>query len=322
MSVYTKVTPEQLAAWLKNYSVGVLSGMQGIASGIENTNYAVTTSHGKFVLTLFEKLQPAELPFYLNLMAHLSTHGIPCPKPLANLQNDLLGELNGKPATIVTFLEGAPELEPTAEHCAAVGEVLAEMHLAGQTYRGHLDNLRGPRWWTAVAPEIYPFLSADDVELLKSEIRFQASHRHDALPRGVIHADLFRDNVFFAARNGTEPARVGGFIDFYFACVDVLIYDVAITVNDWCTNADFSLDRERTMALLDAYRKIRPFTDAERDAWSVMLRAGALRFWVSRLYDFHLPRDGELTHKHDPEKFRRILLRHIDDSARSVRLSV
>lgn len=322
MSVYTKVSPEQLAAWLKNYSIGVLNGMQGIASGIENTNYFVSTSHGKFVLTLFEKLQPAELPFYLNLMAHLSMHGIPCPKPLANLQNELLGELNGKPATIVTFLEGAPELDPTPQHCAAVGEVLAEMHLAGQTYRGHLDNLRGPRWWTAVAPEIYPFLSAEDVELLKSEIRFQASHRHDALPRGVIHADLFRDNVFFAASNGTEAARVGGFIDFYFACIDVLIYDVAITVNDWCTNADFSLDSARTMALLGAYRKIRPFTDAERDAWSVMLRAGALRFWVSRLYDFHLPRDGELTHKHDPEKFRRILLRHIEDSARGVRLSM
>jgi len=320
MSVYTKVTPEQLSAWLKNYSIGVMSGMQGILSGIENTNYFVTTTHGKFVLTLFEKLQPAELPFYLNLMAHLSMHGIPCPKPLANLQNELLGELNGKPAAIVTFLEGQPVLESGLEHCAAVGEVLAEMHLAGQTYRGHLDNLRGPRWWTAVAPEIYPFLSKPDVELLESEIRFQASHRHDQLPRGVIHADLFRDNVLFTAAD-THAPRVGGFIDFYFACVDVLIYDVAITVNDWCTNADCSLDPERTKALLSAYTKVRPFTDAERDAWPVMLRAGALRFWVSRLYDFYLPRDGELTHKHDPERFRRVLVRHIADAACSMRLT-
>jgi homoserine kinase type II len=320
MSVYTKVTPEQLSAWLKNYSIGVMSGMQGILSGIENTNYFVATTHGKFVLTLFERLQPAELPFYLNLMAHLSMHGIPCPKPLANLQNELLGELNGKPATIVTFLEGQPVLESGLGHCAAVGEVLAEMHLAGQTYRGHLDNLRGPRWWTAVAPEIYPFLSKLDVELLESEIRFQASHRHDQLPRGVIHADLFRDNVLFIAADTNGP-RVGGFIDFYFACVDVLIYDVAITVNDWCTNADCSLDPERTKALLSAYTKVRPFTDAEREAWPLMLRAGALRFWVSRLYDFYLPRDGELTHKHDPERFRRVLTRHIADAACSMRLT-
>jgi homoserine kinase type II len=226
MSVFTTVTPEQLSAWLKNYSIGVLTDLRGILSGIENTNYFVTTSHGRFVLTLFEKLKPAELPFYLDLMAHLSNHGIPCPKPIANLQNQFLGELNGKPATIVTFLEGAPVLDPAPEHCARVGEVLAEMHLAGQTYRAELENLRGPKWWTACAPEIYPFLTAEDMELLKSEIRFQAQHRHDALPRSVIHADLFRDNVLF------HDTTVGGFIDFYFACVDVLIYDVAITVND------------------------------------------------------------------------------------------
>jgi homoserine kinase type II len=312
MSVYTTVTPEQLSAWLKHYSIGVLTDLRGILSGIENTNYFVTTSHGRFVLTLFEKLAPAELPFYLDLMAHLSSHGVPCPKPIANLANEFLGELNGKPATIVTFLEGAPVLDPTAKHCARVGEVLAEMHLAGRTYRGLLDNLRGPKWWTACAPEIYPFLNAQDAELLKSEIRFQGQHRHDALPRGVIHADLFRDNVLFHNGEGSGHMVVGGFIDFYFACVDVLIYDVAITVNDWCTNDDCTLDPARTRALLQAYRAVRDFTPDEREAWPIMLRAGALRFWVSRLYDYSLPRPGELTHRHDPERFRRILLAHVD----------
>ncbi len=314
MSVFTPVTPAELSAWLRNYSIGVLTDLQGILAGIENTNYFVTTTHGRYVLTLFEKLRPDELPFYLNLMAHLSAHGIPCPQPIANLDNAYLGELNGKPAAIATFLEGKPVLEPGPEHCTRVGEVLAEMHLSGQTYRGHLENLRGPKWWSACAPALYPFLGQADAALLHAEIRFQSGHRHDALPRGVIHADLFRDNVLF------HDTTVGGFIDFYFACVDVLVYDVAITVNDWCTTADCKVDEERARALLDAYRRVRPFTDAERGAWPLMLRAGALRFWVSRLYDYHLPRPGQLTHKHDPERFRRILMHHVDNARACERL--
>ncbi len=304
MSVFTTVSPEQLSAWLRNYSIGVPTALEGILSGIENTNYFVTTTHGRFVLTLFEKLTRKELPFYLNLMAHLSSHGLPCPKPIANLQNELLGELNGKPAAIVTCLEGHPVTDPTPAHCALVGEVLAEMHLAGRTYPGHLDNLRGAGWWSACAPEIYPFLKHEDAELLKSEIRFQAEHNREGLPRGVVHADLFRDNVLY------DGDRVGGLIDFYFACVDCFVYDVAITVNDWCIDADARLDRVRAEALLQAYKSVRPFTDQEHAAWPTMLRAGALRFWVSRLHDFHLPRPGELTHKHDPERFRRILFNH------------
>jgi homoserine kinase type II len=197
-----------------------------------------------------------------------------------------------------------------------VGEVLAEMHLAGQTYKGHLDNLRGPKWWNACAPRLYAFLSGEDADLLRSEIGLQAEHRHDALPRGVVHADLFRDNVLF------QEGAIGGVIDFYFACVDVLIYDVAITVNDWCTTPECGLEPARTEALLAAYKAIRPFTDAERDAWPLMLRAGALRFWVSRLYDFHLPRPGAMTHAHDPERFRRILLNHIANTRQPRRLSV
>jgi homoserine kinase type II len=313
MSVFTTVTPEQLAVWLRNYSIGLLTDLHGILAGIENTNYFVTTTHGRFVLTLFEKLQPHELPFYLNLMAHLSSHGVPCPKPIANLRNQYLGELNGKPATIVTCLEGKPVLEPVAEHCERVGEVLAEMHMSGQTYPGYLENLRGPKWWSGAAQAVCPFLNPDQEALLRAEIRFQSQHRHDALPRGVVHADLFRDNVLF------DGARVGGLIDFYFACVDALVYDVAITVNDWCMREDCTLDPLRAQALLSGYQRVRPFAPAERDAWPLMLRAGALRFWVSRLYDFHLPRPGALTHAHDPERFRRILVYHLEHSREPLR---
>jgi len=305
MSVYTTVTPEELGVWLRNYSVGSLVNLEGISAGIENTNYFVTTSQGRFVLTLFEKLQPHELPFYLNLMAHLSGHGIPCPKPIANLDNEFLGELNGKPASLVSFLAGKDIKDPAPDHCAQVGAMLASLHLAGKSYPLTMNNPRGPKWWKAVMPEIIPFIPADDVALLREEVRFQSLYRFSDLPRGVVHADLFRDNVLF------ENDLIAGVIDFYFACTDVLLYDVAITVNDWCMNAGSGLDRGRCAALLDAYRKVRPFTAMERGAWPVMLRAAALRFWVSRLYDLHLPRPGALTHAKDPGHFRQILQQHI-----------
>jgi homoserine kinase type II len=309
MSVYTTVTPDELTAWLKRYSIGALLELKGIPSGIENTNYFVTTTRGRYVLTLFEKLAAAELPFYLNLMAHLARHGVPCPQPIADHANGTLGMLNGKPAAIVTCLPGAAREIVSAEDCAQIGAVLAELHLAGQSYAASMDNPRGASWWTAVMPDILPFLDADDAALLREEVRFQAGVAGDGLPRGVIHADLFRDNVLF------EDGHVGGLIDFYFACTDRLLYDLAITVNDWCTTAAGALDVARARALVAAYGRQRPLTADEREAWPAMLRAGALRFWVSRLYDFHLPRPGELTHAHDPGRFRRILAGHVAASS-------
>jgi homoserine kinase type II len=301
MSVFTRVSPDELSAWLKRYAIGTLTDLQGIAAGIENTNYFVATSHGRFVLTLFERLSAAELPFYLNLMAHLARHGIPCPAPIADRGDKYLGTLNGKPATIVTCLPGAPIATPRAGHCGQVGAMLGDMHLAGKSYSGKLENPRGPRWWREAAREVAPFLDATRSELLASELDFQARHRDLDLPRGAVHADLFRDNVLF------EGERIGGVIDFYFAGIDAFLFDVAVTVNDWCVDQEGEIDAERAQALIAAYRRVREFTDDEKRAWPVLLRAAALRFWLSRLYDFYLPRPGELTHAHDPEHFRRVL---------------
>jgi homoserine kinase type II len=309
MSVFTTVTADELRRWLQGYAVGDLVDLRGIPAGIENTNYFVTTSGGRFVLTLFEKLTARELPFYLNLMAHLAERGVPSAHPVASRAGSYLGTLNGKPAALVARLEGKDVAESTVAQCTAVGTVLARLHLAGQSYPMTMDNPRGPKWWKSVLPEILPFVSREEAALLQEEVRFQSLYRFSDLPRGAIHADLFRDNVLFSAD------RVAGVIDFYFACTDVLLYDIAIAVNDWCIVPGGALDAARTRAFLDAYAAVRPYTPIERGAWPVMLRAGALRFWVSRLYDFHLPRPGELTHAKEPDHFRRILELRIRDEA-------
>ncbi|MFM9967949.1 MAG: homoserine kinase [Burkholderiales bacterium] len=305
MSVFTKVSKPELSAWLKNYVVGSLVDLQGIAAGIENTNYFVFTTHGRYVLTLFERLSEAELSFYLNLMAHLARHGVPCPSPIANQNNDFLGHLNGKPATLVTCLQGKPIVDPSASHCAQIGSALAEMHLAGFSFSEKIDNPRGQAWRRIAAPKVMPFLDDTRKTLLASEIDNQESQAYNDLPRGPVHADLFRDNALWVEEAG-QP-KLGGVIDFYFAGVDCLLFDVAVTLNDWCVIANGEIDQPRAAALLHAYAEIREFTANEIAAWPTILRSAALRFWLSRLYDFYLPRAGELTHAHDPEHFRRIL---------------
>jgi len=301
LSVYTPVSEAELGNWLKNYSVGQLVEREPIKQGIENTNYFVTTTQGRYVLTLFERLPAAELPFYLDLMAHLARHGIPCPAPIADLADQYLGHLNGKPAALVTRLPGRSIERPGAAHCAELGALLARLHLAGRSYSAYLENPRGPRWWRIAAHEVKRFVKKKDSELLEGEIAYQSEHRFPDLPRGPVHADLFRDNALF------EDGRISGVIDFYFAGVDCLLYDLAVCANDWCILKDDRLDEGRAGALLRAYHALRPFAPLEREAWPVMLRAAALRFWLSRLHDFHLPRPGMLVHAHDPGHFRRIL---------------
>jgi homoserine kinase type II len=234
-------------------------------------------------------------------MAHLARHGIPCPAPIANLSDQYLGRLNGKPAALVTRLPGRSIHAPGAAHCEELGALLARMHLAGRSYSAYLENPRGPKWWRFAAHEVRRFLKEREIELLEEELSYQAQHRLPDLPRGPVHADLFRDNALF------EDGRISGVVDFYFAGVDCLLYDLAVCANDWCVEEDFRLDAARAGALLNAYHALRPFTAQEREAWPVMLRAAALRFWLSRLYDFHLPRPGMLVHAHDPEHFRHVL---------------
>ena len=310
MSVFTTVTQDQLSIWLKGYSIGTLIDFQGISSGIENTNYFVTTSHGKYILTLFEKLSFSELPYYLNLMVHLSSHGVPCPSPIKNLENRFLGSLNDKPASLVTYLPGSQIEHPVPEQCGHVGALLAKMHLSALSFPEKMNNPRGSKWRESIAPKLIPLLPLEDATLLQKELQFQSMCQFKDLPQGVIHADLFRDNILF--NNDT----VGGVIDFYFACNDALLYDLAIAANDWCMTADGKLNDASLLSLLRAYHYIRPLTSDEKNIWPIMLRAAALRFWISRLYDFHLPREGEITHAKNPAHFRQILQEHLLTQAR------
>jgi len=310
MSVFTSVTQDQLSIWLKDYSIGTLIDLQGISSGIENTNYLVTTSHGKYILTLFEKLASSELPYYLNLMVHLSKHGVPCPSPIANLENKFLGSLNSKPASLVTYLSGSPLEHPIPEQCAHVGTLLANMHLSALSFPEKMNNPCGPKWWKTLVPTLIPLLPSEEATLLQKELYFQSLYQFGDLPQGVIHADLFRDNILFNSNT------IGGVIDFYFACNDVLLYDLAIAANDWCMTEDGKLNDANLLSLLRAYHYTRPLTSNERNVWPVMLRAGALRFWISRLHDYHLPREGKITDAKDPTHFKKILQGHLLTQAR------
>lgn len=304
MSVFTTVSREELLAFLEAYSVGTLVDFEGITTGVENTNYFVDTEGGRWVLTLFERQRHEDLPYFLNLMAHLADHGVPSPRPQADRDGALLRRLNQRPAALVQRLSGASVSEPGEAHCAAVGRVLADLHRVGGSFQGFRASCRGPQWRTQTAHELMPRLNAEDGRLLQDELAFQARFRHARLPAGVIHADLFRDNVLFVGE------RLSGLIDFYFACNDLLLYDLAVTVNDWCVQADGAFDEGRLHALLHAYGESRPLTEAEGDVWPVLLRAAALRFWLSRAYDWHFPRDGEMIDARDPEPFKQLLLRH------------
>jgi len=319
MAVFTAVSLDDLSQWIKQFPLGRALALDGISSGIDNSNFFLTTEQGEYVLTIFENLSFEQLPFYVQLMRHLAERGIPVPAPVPNQDGELVVTLHGKPAIIVSRLSGASQMDPQPVHCAEVGRMLARMHLAGQDFGLQQPNLRGLDWILATAPEVQPYLSEHEAALLRDETAFQsafaASAHYAALPRGPVHADLFRNNVMF------EGERLSGCFDFYFAGVDTWLFDVAVTVNDWCIDpATGVLDKARVRALLDAYHAARPFTQDEHAAWQPLLRAGALRFWLSRLYDLHLPRAAELLTPHDPTHFERILRERIERAAPALSL--
>ncbi|MDC8759742.1 homoserine kinase [Janthinobacterium fluminis] len=310
MAVFTPVSLDDIRQWITQFPLGQPLALKGIPSGIENSNFFITTERGEYVLTVFEKLTFEQLPFYLNLMRHLAERGVLVPAPIANADGALIVALHGKPASIVSKLEGSSQMAPQPAHCAAVGAMLARMHLAARDFPLQQDNLRGLAWWNATTPEVLPFLSDSNAHLLRAEMHFQDAFAgcatYKTMPRGPVHADLFRNNVMFSGE------RLTGFFDFYFAGCDSWLFDVAVTVNDWCIDvASGVLDAARVRALLDAYHAVRPFGAGEQTAWQPMLRAAALRFWLSRLYDFHLPREAEMLTPHDPVHFERILRERI-----------
>ena len=314
MAVYTEVTFPQAQQLLSGLDLGELQTLEGSALGIENTNYFLAVAQGgevqHYVLTLFERLTAEQLPFYLALMQQLARRGLPVPNPVTNPKGQILHKLQGKPAALVNRLPGKSQLTPTPAHCAALGATLARLHLAARDCPLQQEHLRGLAWWNATGPVVQPFLDSAQGALLRSELAYPnhvaESSAYAALPRGPIHADLFRDNVLF------EDERLSGVFDFYFAGVDNWLFDLAVCLNDWAMHPQTAVPEATGFrALLAAYEQVRPLTGPERELLNAMLRAAALRFWLSRTCDYHLPRDASLLQAHDPSHFERVLRERI-----------
>jgi homoserine kinase type II len=307
MAVYTEVAFEEAAALIDRLSIGTLTRLDATRGGIENTNYFVETTQGAWVLTLFERLAREELPFYLQLMKHLAARGIPVPDPQADASGALLHTLKGKPAAVVNRLAGAHRMAPDDADAAKVGTALARLHRAAADFTPRQPHGRGLDWIAATVPVVVPHLDAARAALIEDELSYQqrvaATPAYAALPRGPIHADLFRDNVMF------EGDRLTGLFDFYFAGVDSWLFDVAVCLNDWCIDLESGrLIEERARAFVAAYDAERRLESSELRLLPALMRQAALRFWTSRLWDLHLPRRAAVLTAHDPTHFERVLV--------------
>lgn len=308
MAVYTHVNDDELRDFLAAYDVGLVKSFKGIAEGVENSNYILRTEGGNFILTLYEKrVSASELPFFLNLMSHLSKQGIPCPTPVPARDGKLFSPLCGRPAALVSFLEGVSVHRPRPEHCSAVGKVLAQMHIASEGFGKTRANDLSIEGWESIVGQCLG--NADDVqnglaELLTGELAFLKERWPNHLPSGVIHADLFTDNVFFLGKD------LSGVIDFYFACNEQLIYDLAICLNAWCFERDGSFNATKARRLTSSYHSIRPLNQEEVDAMPIFARGAAFRFLLTRLYDWLNRVEGALVQPKDPREYVRKLNFH------------
>ena len=315
MAVYTEVSDEELEVFVAQYDIGEIESCIGIAEGVENSNFLLQTSQDRFILTLYEKrVNPEELPFFIGLMEHLATRGVSCPKPIRGRDGEALRPLCGKPASLTTFLQGVWPRRVQVSHCSQLGHSMAEMHLAGQDFTMRRANNMGPAAWRPLfelakkdADQVKPGLA----EWIERELCWLEGNWPDDLPGGVIHADLFPDNVFF------QGGRFSGFIDFYFACTDFLVYDLAIVLNAWCFEPDNSFNITKARAMLACYQKIRPLSRQEYDALPVLARGSALRFLLTRLYDWlNTPADA-LVKRKDPLEYEKKLRFHAQVSGAS-----
>jgi homoserine kinase type II len=308
VAVYTEVSDDQLAAFLADYDIGEMMAFKGIAEGVENTNYMLHTKRGYYFLTLYEKrVEAKDLPFFIGLMEHCAARGINCPQPVKNRKGQALGELAGRPAAIITFLEGISVRRPSTAHCAAVGSALARFHDAGQGFPIRRENALGPNGWMKLADQT--IARADEVapglaELIADEVAYVSARWPKNLPAGVIHADLFPDNVFFLGD------RLSGLIDFYFACNDFFAYDVAICLNAWCFEIDGSFNVTKGKALLSNYNAVRALSNPEIEALPLLARGAALRFLLTRTVDWLNVPEGALVRPKDPKEYLKKLQFH------------
>ncbi|MDH6266613.1 homoserine kinase type II [Rhizobium sp. SG_E_25_P2] len=308
MAVYTDISEDELKSFLTQYDAGELMSYKGIAEGVENSNFLLHTTKAPYILTLYEKrVDRNDLPFFLGLMQHLADRGLSCPLPVPRKDGAQLGELAGRPAALISFLEGMWLRKPEARHCRDVGEALARMHLAGEGFEIRRENALSVSGWRPLWDKSVD--GADDVEAgltaeIPAELDFLEAHWPKDLPSGVIHADLFPDNVFFL------NDRLSGLIDFYFACNDYLVYDLAVCINAWCFEKDCSFNLTKGMEMIAGYQSVRPLSAGEIEALPILARGSALRFFLTRLYDWIMTPAGAMVTKKDPKEYLRKLRFH------------
>ncbi len=307
MSVFTKINSQQLEAFLKSYPVGTLSGFTGIEAGITNSNFFVDTDTGRYVLTIVEHEHHDDVEWFMQLLAYLHSNNIPCALPV-KANNSYTSTLAEKPATLVECLQGAEKVIVNPDDCHAIGQVMAQFHTSCEDYKTTRQDSRGAEWRAQIAEKVDGKISDKERRLLNELMQASSSASLDALPASVIHADLFRDNVlFYENSNHAGAARISGIIDFYYACNGCMLYDLAITFNDWCRDENGTIERENAKALLQGYESVRPLQAAEQHAWPDAVRCAALRFWLSRLHDLHYPPEALMTYTKDPAPYEKIL---------------